>query len=66
MTKDYNSQHSRKRKVGDHCVINHGSWPPYSIEVDKRPEKKFRQGFTGAPAAEAGAKTGQQFPFLAA
>ena len=24
---------------------------PQRVEIDKRPDKKFRQGFTGAPAA---------------
>ena len=27
---------------------------PYSIEIDKIPDKKFRKGFTGAPAAAGG------------
>ena len=36
---------------------------PQSIEVDKRPDKKFRQSFIGAPAAVGGgAKTGNSFP----
>ena len=38
---------------------------PQSIEIDKRPDKKFRQRFTGAPAAAAGSENKQQFPSLA-
>ena len=30
-------------------VTDQGSWPPESIEIDKRPDKKFRQGFIGVP-----------------
>ena len=29
---------------------------PQSIEIDKRPVKKFRQGFTGAPVAAGGSE----------
>ena len=32
-------------------VTNQGSWPPQSVKIDQRPDKKFRQGFMGAPAA---------------
>ena len=28
-------------------VINLGSWMLSSVEIDKRPDKKFRQGFMG-------------------
>ena len=31
-----------------------GSWFPQAIEIDERPHKKFRPGFTGAPAAAGG------------
>ena len=31
-----------------------GSWPSQSVEMDKRPVQKFRQGLTGAPAAAGG------------
>ena len=34
---------------------------PQSIEIDKRPDKKFRQGFIGAPAA-AGQSENDRFP----
>ena len=34
--------------------IDQGSWPPQSIEIDQRPDKKFRQGFIGAPATAGG------------
>ena len=34
---------------------------PQSIEIDKRPDKKFRQGFTGAPAPQAGAQAGSLY-----
>ena len=33
---------------------------PQSIEIDQRPGKKFRQGFTGAPAAAGGLRTGNR------
>ena len=29
---------------------------PQSIEIDKKPDKKFRQGFIGAPAAAPGSE----------
>ena len=29
---------------------------PYSIEIDQRPGKKFRQGFIGVPAAAGGSE----------
>ena len=32
-------------------VTNQGSWPPQSVKIDQRSDKKFRQGFMGAPAA---------------
>ena len=37
-------------------VTDQGSWPPESIEIDKRPDKKFRQGFIGVPAIAWGSK----------
>jgi len=30
---------------------------PQSIEINKRPGEKFRQGFTGAPALAGGGKS---------
>ena len=36
-----------------------------SMEIDKRPEEKFRQGFTGTPAAAGGNKT-SKFPLFTA
>ena len=33
------------------------------IEIDQRPDKKFKQGFIGTPAAAGGSK--QQVPLLA-
>ena len=35
---------------------------PQSIEIDQRPDKKFRQGFTGAPAAAGRVRTNNTFP----
>ena len=35
---------------------------PQSIEIDKRPDKKFRQGFMEAPAAAGGRRTSNRFP----
>ena len=32
-----------------------------SMEIDKRPEKKLRQGFTGTHAASGGNKTSNRF-----
>ena len=37
---------------------------PRSIEIDQRPDKKFRQGFIGAPTASEGGKNKEQFPLL--
>ena len=35
-----------------------------SIEIDQREDKKFRQGFTGAPAAAVGSKNRNRLPCL--
>ena len=35
-------------------VTNLGSWTLQAIEIDKRPDKKFRQGFIGTGAAARG------------
>lgn len=35
---------------------------PQLIEIDKRPDEKLRQGFTGAPTAAGGAKTSNRSP----
>ena len=35
---------------------------PQSTEIDQRPDKKFRQGFTGAPVAPGGVRTNNRFP----
>ena len=35
-----------------------------SIEIDQRADKKFRQGFTGAPAAAVGSKNRNRLPCL--
>ena len=37
---------------------------PQAIEIDKKPDKKFRQDFFMVPAATAGNKNKQQFPLL--
>ena len=34
---------------------------PQSVETDQRPDKKFRQGFTGAPAIAGESKNKQDF-----
>ena len=36
-----------------------------STEIDKRPDKNFRQDFTGASAAEGGSKNKEHIPLLA-
>ena len=36
-----------------------------SVEIDKRPDEKFRQGFTGAPAVARGSENKQEVPLLA-
>ena len=33
-------------------ITDHSSWPPKLIEITKRPDKKFRQGFIGTPVGE--------------
>ena len=38
---------------------------PQSVEVEQRPDKKFRQGFTGSPAAGGGAENKYQVLLLA-
>ena len=38
---------------------------PQSIEIDQKPDKKFRQGFIGAPVAAEGSENRQQVPSLA-
>ena len=38
---------------------------PQSIEIDKRPDKEFRQGFIGAPVAVGGSENKSQFPLFA-
>ena len=38
---------------------------PQSIEIDRRPDKKFRQGFIGTPAAAAGIENKHHVPLLA-
>ena len=35
---------------------------PQRVKIDKRPDKKFRQGFTGAPAAAEPEEQEQGFP----
>ena len=37
-----------------------GSWPPWSIGVDQRPDIKFRQGLIGVPAAPGGSEENKQ------
>ena len=38
-------------------VTDQGSWPPKLVEIDYRPDKKFRQGSIGAPAIAVGSQT---------
>ena len=38
-------------EFGTGLVTDRGPWLFQSIEIDQRPDKKLRQGFTGAPAA---------------
>lgn len=35
------------------------------MEIEKRPDRKFQAGFTGAPAVAGGNKNKQKSPFLA-
>ena len=44
-------------------ATHRGSWKPKSIDIDKRPERKFRQGFIGALSA-TGSQTSDKFPCL--
>ena len=44
-------------------VTDQGSWP--SVEIDKRPDEKSRQGFIGAPAAAWESKNKQPVLFFA-
>lgn len=37
-------------------VVDQSSWTAWSKKVDKRPDKKFRQAFTGTLAAKWGSK----------
>ena len=46
-------------------VTDQGSWPP-STETGQRPDRKFRPGFTGAPAVAEGSENQQQVPCWAA
>ena len=39
---------------------------PQSLEIDYRPDKKFRQGFIVAPDASGAARTDNKFPYLIA
>lgn len=55
----------------DCCPVNSCNviWPgflasPQSIEIDYRPDKKFRPGFIVAPDAAGAARTDNKFPFL--
>ena len=45
-------------------VTIQGSWLPLSIEIDKRPDKKFRQVFIGAPAAQREPRMDHRSPRL--
>lgn len=66
MRMSWSLQPSLSHSIGNAChatsVIDQGSWPLLSIEVDKRPDKKFRRVFTGAPAAARGSENKQYFP----
>ena len=44
-------------------ATHRGSWKPKSIDIDKRPERKFRHGFIGALSA-TGSQTSDKFPCL--
>ena len=47
----------RRRVLTEECaelewyVPHQSSWNPKSIDIDKRPDRKFRQGFIGALGA---------------
>ena len=45
-----------------HSVTHQGSWSSWSIEIHRRPDMKFRQGFIRAPAAVGRVKTNNCFP----
>ena len=42
-------------------VTGQGSWPPESIEIEKRPDKKFRQGLLGFLLQQRRVKTRNSF-----
>ena len=44
-------------------ATHRGSWKPKSIDIDKRPDRKFRQGFIGALSA-TGSQTSDKLPCL--
>ena len=46
-------------------VTNWALGRPQIMEIDERPDKKFRQDFIGAPAVAAGIKSKHQGPLLA-
>lgn len=48
LSKRQSGCHERKNSI---TVTDQGSWPPPSIEIDQRPEKKFGQSFTGGNTA---------------
>ena len=43
-------------------VTDQGSWPPWSIEIDQRPDNKFRRDFIAVPSAVLGERTNNWFP----
>ena len=43
-------------------VTNPGSWTLYAAEIDKRPDEKFRQGFTGTRAIARGRESSNRCP----
>ena len=52
------------QEVRGQSVTDQGSGLPQSIEIDWRPDKKFRQGFTGAPATAGETKNKQKIASL--
>ena len=50
--------------VLDHFVTDQGSWTLQSIEIEKRPDEAFRQGFTGTGALLGGSENKKLMPWV--
>lgn len=50
---------------GGACDTDQGSWPSQLIEIDYRPDKKFRQALLQGPCCSGESGNKQQIPLLA-